>query len=423
MGSRIAALVVISAVAPAARADTSALTLEQAVQLALAHNERSGIAALDVTQAEAAVSKARASFLPALQASGNDTYAPFDMGTKNTARATLTISQPIIAPSAWPLYSQAKHSLDAQKAQSIDDRRALAFDTARAYLDVLLADEVVKAAQKKLETAKADVDDTTAQVQAQLASSNDVTRASISLSTAVRDVASDQGNLEAAYVELELLVNGKVPRGLQRPTGLLSASAKPLPGVDALIAASLKTRPDLAARRAAGLAAHDFAREPRYRFLPTVGFQAQEVASSSGTASGHDYDATLSLTASWNIYDAGVRAADARSRDAAAEIADLQTQQLIRSVEADVRAAAVKLAAAQQALAAAQDAVTASRKSADETAILYHEKLAKAIELVDANEQRFLAEVNYAEAEFSLANAYLALLEAMGRGPLDLEVP
>ena len=46
-----------------------------------------------------------------------------------------------------------------------------------------------------------------------------------------------------------------------------------------------------------------------------------------------------------------------------------------------------------------------------------------AIELVDANEQRFLAEVNFAEAEFSLANAYLALLEAMGRGPLDLEVP
>src|SRR5690349_18519788 len=190
MGSRIAALVVIAAVAPAARADD--LTLEQAVKLALAHNERSGIAALDVTQAEASVAKARAAFLPALQASGNDTYGPFDKDTKNSARATLTISQPLIAPSAWPLYSQAKHSLDAQKAQSIDDRRALAFDTARAYLDVLLADEVVKAAQKKLETAKADVDDTTAQVQAQLASSNDVTRANISLSTAVRDVASDQ---------------------------------------------------------------------------------------------------------------------------------------------------------------------------------------------------------------------------------------
>jgi outer membrane protein TolC len=67
--------------------------------------------------------------------------------------------------------------------------------------------------------------------------------------------------------------------------------------------------------------------------------------------------------------------------------------------------------------------VTASRKSADETAILYHQGLAKAIELVDANEQRFLAEVTYAEAEFSLASAYFALLQAMGRGPLDLEVP
>jgi outer membrane protein TolC len=423
MGLRIAALVVLAAAASTARADPAALSLDQAVQMALAHNERAGIASLDVTVAEASVQKARAAFLPALSASGNDTYAPFDMGTKNSARAAVTLTQPIIAPSAWPQYSQAKHSLDAQKAQSIDDRRALAFDTARAYLDVLRAEAVMKAAQKKLETARADVADTTAQVQAQLASSNDVTRANISLATAVREVAADQGDLEAAYVGLELLVNGHVPRQLQRPAGLLAASGKPLPGLAALIAASLETRPDLAARRAAGLAAHDFAREPRYRFLPTLAFQAQEYASSGGTPSGHDYDATLSLTASWNIWDAGVRAADAKSRDAAAEIADLQTQQLIRTIDAQVRSAAAQLAAAQQALAAAQDAVTASRKSADETAILYHEKLAKAIELVDANEQRFLAEVNYAEAEFSLASAYLALLEAMGRGPLDVEVP
>ena len=61
----------------------------------------------------------------------------------------------------------------------------------------------------------------------------------------------------------------------------------------------------------------------------------------------------------------------------------------------------------------------AARKSASETAILYKQGLAKAIELVDANEQRFLAEVNHAEAQFSLANAYLALLQAMGRGPLE----
>jgi outer membrane protein TolC len=216
MGKRLA---VVAAIVGAGRlASADPLTLDKAVDLALAHNERAGITTLDVTVAEAGVAKARASFLPVLSASGNDTYGPLDTKDKNTARGSLTLTQPLIAPSAWPLYSQAKHSLDAQQAQAVEDRRQLAFDTAKAYMAVLLADEVVQAAQKKLETAKADVDDTNAQVKAQLASSNDVTRANISLASSVRELAADQGNLDAAYVQLELLVAGPVSRPLASPT-------------------------------------------------------------------------------------------------------------------------------------------------------------------------------------------------------------
>ena len=422
MGSRFAlAAVVLLAAAPAW--GDSALTLDDAVNQALAHNERAGIATLDITVSEAAVAKARAAFLPVLSASGNDTYGPWDKAPKNGARGTLTLSQPIINPSAWPLYDQAKHTLEAQQAQSIDDRRQLAFDAAKAYMNVLLADSVLQAAQKRLETAKADVDDTDAQVKAQLASSNDVTRAQISLASSVREVAADQGSLEAAYVQLEFMINGKAPRHLDRPAALLDASGKALPPVDQLVASSMKTRPDLLARKAAGLAAHDFAREPRYRYFPTLSAQAQGLASSSGTPSGHDIDATLSLVAGWTLYDAGVRTADSRARDAQAEISDLETVELQRAIDAQVRSAAAQLAALQRAVVAARDAVTASQKSAQETAILYHQGLAKAIELVDANEQRFLAEVNLAQAEFSLATAYFALLQAMGRGPLQWEVP
>ena len=67
--------------------------------------------------------------------------------------------------------------------------------------------------------------------------------------------------------------------------------------------------------------------------------------------------------------------------------------------------------------------MTASRKSADETAILYHQQLAKAIELLDANEQRFAAEVNFAVAQFAVASAYLALRQAMGLDPIGEPLP
>jgi outer membrane protein TolC len=407
---------------PAGPPAVHALRLEDAIQLALTRNERAQIAELDVVVADAGVAKARAAFLPVLSASGNDTLHPRDTPL-NTANGALTLSQPLIDPTAWPLYDQARHELSAQRAQSADDRRQLAFDAAKAFIAVLLADQVVQAAQRKLDTAKADLADTEAQAKAQLVSSNDVTRAQIGLGSSVRELASDQGSLDAAYIQLELVVKAPVAPGLVVPAALLDAGTRLLPPADALVAQSLARRPDLAARKDLALAARDFAREPRMRWFPTLGLAGQLTASSQTDRSGHDVTGTVALTASWTIFDAGSRTADARSRDAQAAIADLTTDSLIRTIDAQVRTAAVALVSAQQALAAAQGAMEAARKSASETAILYHQQLAKAIELLDANEQRFAAEVNFAEAQFSVASAYLALRQAMGLDPLGDPLP
>jgi outer membrane protein TolC len=409
------ALVVASATS--AHADDG-LTLDQAIQLALTRNERAQISDLEIVVADASVSRARVAFLPLLNASGNNTVHPIDT-PKDSANGSLTLTQPLFVPTAFPLLDQAKHNLDAQRAQTVEDKRQLAFDVAHAYFAVLLAQEVVTAAQKKLDTATADVNDTDAQFRAQLVSSNDVTRARISLSSSVRELANDKGSLEAAFVQLGFVINAPPPKALAVPTATLDAGKRPADAPEALVATSLARRPDLVVRKDDALAAHDFAREPRYRYLPTLSLVGQMTASSNVPMSGHTVDGTIALNASWSIYDGGARGADSRSRDASAAIAELNTTALVRSIEAQVRTAAALLASAQSALGAAKDAVDSSRKSADETAILYHQGLAKAIELVDANEQRFAAEVNYAEAAYSVANAYLSLRQAMGAGPLE----
>lgn len=403
---------------PAATPGVQGLTIEQAIQLALSRNERSRIADLNVTIAEAGVQKARSAFLPTLSANGNDTL--HWRGQANTANGAVTLSQPLIEPTAWPLYSQAKHELSATRSQTIDDKRVLAFEAAKAFFNVLLADEVLQAAKRKLETSRADVADTNAQVKAQLVSSNDVTRAQIDLASSEREVASDQGALDQAYVQLALLLNERIAGGLAVPQQLLAAGVRPLAGADHLVDTSISQRPDLRARKDLARAAHDFAREPRMRWFPTLGVAGQFTVNSRATdAPADDHtDASLALTASWVLYDAGERYADAKSRDAQAAISDLTTDNLIRTIDAEVRTAAVTLQSAQQQLTAANDAMLAARKSADETAILYHQQLARAIELLDANDQRFTAEVNYAVAQFSVATAYLELRQAMGLDPI-----
>ena len=416
---KVLAVAAIGLVAVASSAHAQrVMTLEAAIQLAMTRNERAAISELGVSAAEANVSAARTRFLPLLESSGNVTYRPRTDPT-TTAQAALVLSQPLFEPSAFPLHGQAKHELVAQRALRSDERRRLAFDTANAFFAVLLADQVVQAAQRKVETAVANVATTDAQVKAQLVSSNDVTRAQISQATAVRDLATSTGNLRAAYVELELLVNAKVAGGLAPPSELLAAGQRPALASDQVVATSIARRADLVANKELALAAHDFAREPRMRYLPAIELGGQLAVTSDVPDGGHALGAQVAISARWTLFDSGARSADARSRGARARIADLETSRLARSIAAEVRSTAVLLASRQEALTAAGTARDAARKGAREAEILYRQGLAKAIELVDANDQRFIAEVNYATSEFDVARAYLALRLAMGLEPLE----
>src|SRR6185503_4392741 len=118
------------------------------------------------------------------------------------------------------------------------------------------------------------------------------------------------------------------------PTSLLEAGKKNPGTADQLVAQSLKQRPDLEAKKESALAAHDFAREPRWRALPSLAFVGQMTATSNNQPGTDHVDGVLALQASWQLFDGGARYADARSRDAAAEIADLDTRALVRSIDA-----------------------------------------------------------------------------------------
>jgi outer membrane protein TolC len=206
-----------------------------------------------------------------------------------------------------------------------------------------------------------------------------------------------------------------------RPENVLQAAKQPVPGLRELDQVALARRPDVLSKRYAAEAAHDFADEPLLRLVPTVSVNGQAQALTNPPATGRWIDETIGATATWTIYDAGSRYADKHLRDANASIADLNTRTLVRSVASQVESAVVALKAQQAAFQQAELSAQAARKSADETSVLYRQGLAKAIELVDANDSRFLAEVNDASAEYSMAEAYLNLRQALGLDPIGTE--
>jgi outer membrane protein TolC len=406
------------------------LALERAVELAATRNERAKIADLNVAVSSAAVQRAVGAFLPSLNVNANDTQRPDDIvraGTpSNIANASATLSQPIFNATAFPLLGQARQNHDAQIAQSLDDKRVLAFDAARAFIAALQSEAVLQAAQQKLESSKANLGDTQARADAQLSSTNDVTRSEIEVAASQRELELDKGALTLAYLQLAFTINSPITGALSPPALLLQSARNAPPAPEALIRTALARRPDLVAKKHTALGAHDFAQEPLLRLVPTVSATGSfSLTSNLPTVMGvtaRPNDEFLGLTVGWQIFDAGVRYADKRSRDASANIADLNTDVLVRSIDIQVRSAIVTLESQQAALAASERSMIAARKSSAETAILYRQGLAKAIELVDAAEQRFLAEVSYATAEYSVALAYLGLRQAIGLDPLGEEI-
>ncbi len=402
--------------------------IDQAVRAALDNNERARKAPLRVEQAEGQKERARGAFFPTLTAGGTGQYRLQEdrSGRNTTSSGTITLSQPILAPSAFPAYSQANHQLESEKWGSVQDRRLLAFDTARTFLQALAADRVYEAAVRRFERAQANLQNAEARAAAGLASVNDATRASLELATAAREVATAEGRVGTAYLNLGFLMGRPVappkpgdPAVLAAPDRTDAAATNFESNPDDQVRAALDRRPDLRAAHERTEALRASAKEPLYRLVPTVSASAQVrvLPSPLPTERGHEETATLNLQ--WNIFDAGFRYADRRTRLAQAESQALDESLLRRSVDNEIRVALVSLKAAREALKIAEEAIAAAQRSSDETEILYRQGLARAIELTDATARRFDAEVTRASAKLTMEQAYLELRYALGLGPVD----
>jgi outer membrane protein TolC len=409
----------IATCAPSSRAE--AVSLTDAVRLALARNERSKIANLQVVSAEASVHRARAGFLPTLALGASESLKPIDGADDRkwtSANGTLTLNQPIVSVTTFPLYASAKHSYEASRYSEIDQRRQLASDAARSFFAVVTQQRILIAARSRLERADATLKDTQARATAGLVSSNDVTRSAVDHASAFQSLASAESALERARLDLGYMLDLEVSDDLDSPDATLAPFAL---DISTLVKLAVSQRPDLLAAARSTMAASASADEPALRLVPTVNASAQaRVQDQQVVPNSNRYiDSTVTINLNWAIWDAGVRDADYDSRHAALTTAELQQRALLRRVQADVRSAISELVASRSALDAAKDGLEQSQKSVQETDVLYKQGLAKAIELVDSNASRFDAEVTLAAAQLDVRRSELDLRDALGLFPVD----
>ena len=210
-----------------------ALSLEQAVQLALSRNERALAAGEQMAVTQGLVTQARAYFFPAISLTGNYTRRPTGVErqlndqniiiqSQNALSGYAALSMILFDPYGIPAYRQALLENRAQRFSSAEVKRQLSFEVASAFLTTLTMDQVYEATGHRLEYAGKTLDAARARYAAGLVSVNDVTRAELEYATAEMGRTQTQGEVQTAYLELGYLLDTAIEGKLAAPELLLA---------------------------------------------------------------------------------------------------------------------------------------------------------------------------------------------------------
>jgi outer membrane protein TolC len=410
------------------------LTLEAAVQFALERNEQALATRETVASAEAQVTRARAYFLPVITTTGTYTRRPFEV--RRTVGATEIVVQRFNALSgvaslnltlfdskSLPALNAANAQEKSTVAAAAEARRQLAFEVSQAYLATMGTGQLLSASKQRFEFARQSLEAAKARYNAGLASVNDVTLAELEYATAEFGVTQVDGQLQTSTLQLGYLINvpDTVRRALVVPEFLIEAAQGEGADAEKLVAEAQDRRLDLTSLRWQAKAQHALVMDPVLRWLPSLSLGGQYRYTNEAGLTGQSTNWNIGMTLSWSVFDGFTRNADYKDRKAQAQVADLNVRASLRQVDVDVREALVSLASQRAGLKQAQVAQEAARRNASETAELYRQGLASALQVADASVRLFEAEAALVSQRYGLGIAFLNLEASLGLDPFGKE--
>ncbi|HSD22013.1 MAG TPA: TolC family protein [Anaeromyxobacter sp.] len=401
-----------------AELDAQNLTLAQARARA---GEASGVARqaaaplLPTVSATASYTRNRDEAVVALPLQpGTPLRAPIAIQPLEQFAVTGAARVPLVVPNAWFELSAARSGARAASLSAEAARSEVRAGFAQAAHGALAAEEAVAATERAAESAAELARSAERRVAAGTAAPLDALRARTEQVRREGDLVRARAELERARLALGILLGRETPVRVVVP-----ALAQPGPPEEreALVAGALTARPELAAQRAQVDAAQALVRGAWARLAPQLSAGASifraDVAYPTGEKDG--WRATVDL--SWPLYDGGLRYGKRREAEAqrafASAAAEAQRLAIVQEVQdglRDVAVAAEQLRLAETQRRLADDAAASARRS-------YDAGVASSLDVIDANDRLYAADVLLADARARAAQSRIALDRASGRGP------
>ncbi|HEX9052356.1 MAG TPA: TolC family protein [Anaeromyxobacter sp.] len=319
---------------------------------------------------------------------------------------------PLLAPSSWWDVAAARDAERASDASVEAARRNLKTSFVQAAHASRAAEELVVASDAAVKSAAELERSAARRVAAGTSPPLDRLRAETELTRRESDLAQARANLERSRFGLGVLL------GRDRPVRVVVPELAPPPDAaapDALARGALEARPELAAQRAQVAAAEAGVKSAWARLAPQVSASASYFASDTAYPTGEKDGWRVTLDLVWPLYDGGFRYGKLRQAQAqlSAARAGEEAQRLavvqdVVDASRDVSVAAERLRLAESQRRLASDAAASARRG-------FEAGVASSLDVIDANDRLYLADVGLADARARLAQAAVGLDRAAGR--------
>lgn len=392
------------ALAPVAEARAAPLSLSAVLAEALAHNEEAALGRARVARSKAEKRAALAGLLPQLSLSllGRRNDEEVRLGERVVrqqydwnagARASMTLFD----GTRYPLLGRAGTLLKATEAQAAWAQAELGFAVAQSFYtlagarrEVAIAAEAVSLRAQWLQRAEA-------LLSSGVAIALDVARAH------TQKLEAEQTRVEAMALAGDAADALATWMGRTTGEGLEIADGSPPEGVDAAQVGGqapkspdlrAERRPDLEAARLSIEAVRDEKDAVWWRALPRLELVGDASAGRASLSSPDGLQWSVSLAATWQVFDGGGRGAELTAIDARVQEQTLALRRAERQARSALRGALRSWQSAQAARAVAVQRVALASQVRDLAAARFEQGLASSVEVSDAAERHLIARLS-----------------------------
>ena len=398
------------------------LSLQDAIDLALAQNTGLRITQKDEDVAKAALKQAKID--NGLKITGNeslDTTLHRSSHTKSENGISVTASYPIYTSGkAEAAIDSSELGLKAAELSTERSRENLKLDVIKAYYDALEARRTVDVRQETVDKYQDHYTNVSQLYAAGSKARIDVIRSSVELSNAAQNLIKAQNSYEVNLATLRNYLN--VDRS--EPLNLTSDFSYDQFNIemDACIDYAYRNRKDLLIDFYKYQQAENDIKAAKADFGPSVTLSAGPSWSHTFKPStSSDSDITAGATLSWNFWDNGLTRAKVQQAEASRDKAKLTLTKDQEDIDLSLRQAYYNMREAEKRLNSTGDAV----KQAEEDYFIAREKYRAGeglmLDIIDAQEALSTARLNYISAEYDYARYKATVENAMGIGLTDGE--